>query len=243
MARPWTARILTLFPEMFPGPLGQSLAGQALADGLWALETVDIRTFASDKHRTVDGPPFGGGAGMVMRPDVVDAAIGAAMGEAGDWPLVYLTPRGRPLTQDRVRELASGPGAVLLCGRYEGVDERVIEAREAQEISLGDFVLSGGEAAAMALTDACVRLQDGVLGSSGSLAEESFERGLLEYPQYTRPRVWNGREVPEVLVSGHHERVRAWRAAQSEKATRERRPDLWTRYQGHAKPAPEGDNV
>ena len=243
MARPWTARIVTLFPDMFPGPLGQSLAGQALADGLWALETVDIRAHASDKLRTVDGPPFGGGAGMVMRPDVVDAAIGAATDEAGDWPLVYLTPRGRPLTQDRVRELASGPGAVLLCGRYEGVDERVIEARGANEISLGDFVLSGGEAAAMALIDACVRLQDGVLGGDNSLAEESFERGLLEYPQYTRPRVWNGREVPEVLVSGHHERVRAWRAAQAEKATRERRPDLWTRYQGRAKPAPRGDNA
>ena len=243
MARPWTARIVTLFPDMFPGPLGQSLAGQALADGLWALETVDIRAFASDKHRTVDGPPFGGGAGMVMRPDVVDAAIGAATDEAADWPLVYLTPRGRPLTQARVRELASGPGAVLLCGRYEGVDERVIEARAADEISLGDFVLSGGEAAAMALIDACVRLQDGVLGGDNSLAEESFERGLLEYPQYTRPRVWNGREVPEVLVSGHHERVRAWRAAQAEKATRERRPDLWTRYQGRAKPAPEGGNA
>ncbi len=243
MASPWTARVLTLFPEMFPGPLGQSLAGQALADGLWALETVDIRAFASDKHRTVDGPPFGGGAGMVMRPDVVDAAIGAAVDEAGDWPLVYLTPRGRPLTQERVRELASGPGAVLLCGRYEGVDERVIEARGADEISLGDFVLSGGEAAAIALIDACVRLQGGVLGGDDSLAEESFERGLLEYPQYTRPRVWNGREVPEVLVSGHHERVRAWRAAQAEKATRERRPDLWTRYQGRARPAPEGDNA
>ena len=243
MARPWTARILTLFPNMFPGPLGESLAGQALADGLWALETVDIRAFASDKHRTVDGPPFGGGAGMVMRPDVVDAAIGSATDDAGDWPLVYLTPRGRPLTQERVRELASGPGTVLLCGRYEGVDERVIEARGADEISLGDFVLSGGEAAAMALIDACVRLQEGVLGGNGSLAEESFERGLLEYPQYTRPRVWNGREVPEVLVSGHHERVRAWRAAQAEKATRERRPDLWSRYEGRANAAPQGNNA
>ena len=243
MARPWTARLLTLFPEMFPGPLGESLAGQALANGLWALETVDIRAFASDKHRTVDGPPFGGGAGMVMRPDVVDAAIGAATDGAADWPLIYLTPRGRPLTQARVRELAAGPGAVILCGRYEGVDERVIEARGAQEISLGDFVLSGGEAAAIALVDACVRLQKGVLGGEDSLAEESFERGLLEYPQYTRPRVWNGREVPEVLLSGHHEKVRAWRAAQAEKATRERRPDLWTRYQGLTKPAPAGNNA
>ncbi len=243
MAGPWTARVLTLFPDMFPGPLAESLAGQALEDGLWALKTVDIRAFAGDKHRTADGPPFGGGAGMIMRPDVADAAIGAAVDDAGAWPLVYLTPRGRPLTQDKVRELASGPGAVLLCGRYEGVDERVIEARGADEISLGDFVLSGGEAAAMALIDACVRLQGGVLGGDCSLADESFERGLLEYPQYTRPRVWNGREVPEVLVSGHHERIRAWRAAEAEKATRERRPDLWSRYQGRVKPAPEGDNV
>lgn len=243
MARPWTARILTLFPKMFPGPLGQSLAGQALADGLWALETVDIRVFASDKHRTVDGPPFGGGAGMVMRPDVVDAAIGAAVDEAGDWPLVYLTPRGRPLTQERVRELASGPGAVLLCGRYEGVDERVIEARGADEISLGDFVLSGGEPAAMALIDACVRLLPGVLGSAESLAEESFERGLLEYPHYTRPRMWNGRAVPEVLTSGHHQKVDAWRLAQAEEVTRRRRPDLWRRYaQGEtAMPTIAGD--
>jgi tRNA (guanine37-N1)-methyltransferase len=243
MVHPWTARIVTLFPDMFPGPLGQSLAGKALEDGLWALETVDIRTYASDNHRSVDGPPFGGGPGMVMRPDVVDAAIGAATENAADWPLIYLSPRGRPLTQERVRELAAGPGAVLLCGRYEGVDERVIEARAAQEISLGDFVLSGGETAALALIDACVRLLDGVLGADESLAEESFERGLLEYPQYTRPRVWNGREVPEVLVSGHHEKVRAWRAAQAEKATRERRPDLWTRYQGLTKPAPEGNNA
>ena len=243
MTPPWTARIITLFPGMFPGPLGQSLAGRALEEGLWALETVDIRTFASDKHRTVDGPPFGGGAGMVMRPDVVDAAIGAATENAADWPLIYLSPRGRPLTQERVRELAAAPGAVLLCGRYEGVDERVIEARAAQEISLGDFVLPGGETAALALIDACVRLLDGVLGGDESLAEESFERGLLEYPQYTRPRVWNGREVPKVLVSGHHEKVRAWRAAEAEKATRERRPDLWNRYQGLTRPAPEGNNV
>ena len=243
MAHPWTTRIVTLFPDMFPGPLGQSLAGKALEDGLWALETVDIRTYASDKHRSVDGPPFGGGPGMVMRPDVIDAAIGAATENAADWPLIYLSPRGRPLTQERVRELAAGPGAVLLCGRYEGVDERVIEARAAQEISLGDFVLSGGETAALALIDACVRLLDGVLGADESLAEESFERGLLEYPQYTRPRVWNGREVPEVLVSGHHEKVRAWRAAQAEKATKERRPDLWNRYRGLTKPAPEGNNA
>ncbi len=227
---PWTARVLTIFPEMFPGPLGLSLAGQAREAGVWALETVDIRTFARDKHATVDDAPFGGGPGMVMRPDVVDDAIAAALADRPDLPLIYLTPRGRPLTQDRVRDLAAGPGAVLLCGRYEGVDQRVIEARGAEEVSLADIVLSGGEPAAMALIDACVRLLPGVVGRDESLSEESFERGLLEYPHYTRPRLWQGRPVPEVLVSGHHERVRAWRLAQSEAATRERRPDLWAAY-------------
>lgn len=227
---PWTARVLTLFPGMFPGPLALSLAGQALADGAWALETVDIRDFASDKHRSVDDAPFGGGPGMVMRPDVVDAAIEAAMAPEPGLPLVHLTPRGAPLTQDRVRALAEGPGAVLLCGRFEGIDERVLVARRPQEVSLGDFVLSGGEPAAIALIDGCVRLLPGVVGEPGSLADESFERGLLEYPQYTRPREWRGDAVPEVLVSGHHERVRAWRLAEAERITRERRPDLWTAY-------------
>ena len=226
---PWTATILTIFPEMFPGPLGFSLAGQGLEKGLWGLETMDIRDFASDKHRSVDDTPMGGGPGMVMRPDVVDAAIDAALAKRPGTPLVYLTPRGRPLDQARVRGLSEGPGVLVLCGRFEGVDERVLEARQAEEICLGDFVLSGGEPAAIALIDACVRLLPGVLGEAASLAEESFERGLLEYPQYTRPQEWNGRKVPEVLVSGHHEKVRAWRRAQAETATRERRPDLWRR--------------
>jgi tRNA (guanine37-N1)-methyltransferase len=231
---PWKAKVLTLFPEMFPGPLGCSLAGQALKGGEWALETVDIRGFASDKHRSVDDAPFGGGPGMVMRPDVVDAAIRAAASSDGDadtaMPLVYLTPRGRVLTQDRVRSLAAGPGVILLCGRFEGVDERVIEEHKPEEISLGDFVLSGGEPAAMTLIDACLRLLPGVLGSGQSLDEESFERGLLEYPHYTRPRQWQGRDVPEVLVSGHHEKICAWRLETAQAATRKRRPDLWIRY-------------
>ncbi|MEK7819910.1 MAG: tRNA (guanosine(37)-N1)-methyltransferase TrmD [Pseudomonadota bacterium] len=227
-AAPWIAKVLTLFPEMFPGPLGLSLVGQALGRGDWRLETVDIRAFASDKHRSVADPPFGGGPGMVLRPDVVDAAIGATL-EGFDGPLVFLTPRGRPLDQARVRALADGPGVALLCGRYEGVDERVIEARIPEEISLGDFVLSGGEMAAMALLDACVRLLPGVVGSGASLEEESFERGLLEYPHYTRPQTWQGRTVPDVLLSGHHEKVRLWRRAEAERITRERRPDLWRR--------------
>lgn len=226
----WTARVLTLFPEMFPGPLGHSLAGQALENGVWALETVDIRAFASDKHRTVDDAPFGGGPGMVMRPDVVDAAIAQAKGTDPALPLIYLTPRGRPLDQARVRALAAGPGALLLCGRFEGVDERVLEAQGAEEVSLGDFVLSGGEPAAIVLIDACVRVLPGIVGKAESLEEESFERGLLEYPHYTRPQVWQGRAVPEVLVSGHHAKVRAWRLAEAERITRERRPDLWARY-------------
>jgi len=226
----WTARVLTIFPEMFPGPLGQSLAGQALEKGVWALETVDIRAFASDKHRTVDDAPFGGGPGMVMRPDVVDAAIAAAQGKDLALPLIYLTPRGRPLDQARVQSLAAGSGATVLCGRFEGVDQRVLEAWSAEEISLGDFVLSGGEPAAIALIDACVRIVPGIIGSAESLDEESFERGLLEYPHYTRPQVWKDRAVPEVLVSGHHARVRAWRLAEAERITRERRPDLWARY-------------
>ncbi len=227
MTAPWTAAVLTLFPEMFPGPLGQSLAGKALGDGIWRLETVDIRDFARDKHRSVDDAPFGGGPGMVMRPDVVDAAI-AATERPG--PLIYLSPRGRPLDQARVEELAAGPGLRLLCGRFEGVDERVVEARAMEEICLGDFVLSGGEPAAIALIDACVRLLPGVVGAAETLAEESFARGLLEYPHYTRPQSWQGRAVPEVLLSGHHEEIRRWREAQAAEATRRRRPDLWERY-------------
>lgn len=225
----WTARILTLFPEMFPGPLGQSLAGKALEKGIWRLETMQIRDFARDKHRTVDDTPFGGGAGMVMRPDVIDAALAAATAD-GLKPAIYLTPRGRLLTQGLVEELAAGPGAVLLCGRYEGLDERVIEARGLIEVSLGDFVLSGGEPAALALIDACVRLLPGVMGAEATLDEESFENGLLEYPHYTRPAVWNERAVPEILMSGHHEKIKAWRQAQAEETTRSRRPDLWDAY-------------
>ena len=229
---PWKAKVLTLFPEMFPGPLGLSLAGQGLEAGSWALEAVDIRDFAADKHRTVDAPPFGGGPGMVIRPDVVSEAIDAAAGADPSLALIYLTPRGRPLTQARVGELARGPGIVLLCGRYEGLDERVLDAHGLDEISLGDFVLSGGEAAAIAVIDACVRLLPGVVGAPESLIDESFENGLLEYPQYTRPREWRGRTVPEVLVSGDHEKVKAWRRHKAKAITRERRPDLWARYAG-----------
>jgi tRNA (guanine37-N1)-methyltransferase len=212
---------------MLPGPLAHSLAGKALEAGLWCLETVDIREFARDKHRSVDDAPFGGGPGMVLRPDVLDAAIDGA-GGAG--PLIHLSPRGRPLDQQRVRELAASPGVRLVCGRFEGVDERLLEVRAVEEVSLGDFVLSGGEPAAIALIDACVRLLPGVVGCADTLAEESFAEGLLEYPHYTRPQVWQGRAVPEVLVSGDHGRIRAWRRAEAERLTRERRPDLWQRY-------------
>jgi tRNA (guanine37-N1)-methyltransferase len=225
---------------MFPGPLACSLAGKALAEGVWALESVDIRQFARDKHGSVDDTPFGGGPGMVMRPDVVGDAVSAALGAAATeaqaaLPLIYLTPRGRRFDQQRATELAGGPGVVLLCGRYEGLDQRVIEACGMEEVSLGDFVLSGGEIAALALIDACVRLLPGTMGRQESLAEESFERGLLEYPHYTRPASWIGpdgteRKVPEVLLSGHHEKVRQWRLAEAEQATQQRRPDLWQRY-------------
>ena len=229
----WQASVLTIFPEMFPGPLGISLLGQALESGIWSLQTVDIRDFARDKHRSVDDTPFGGGPGMVMRPDVVDAAIASVKSEAGgDVPLVYLTPRGRPLNQSRVRKLAAGPGLALLCGRFEGVDERVLEAHCVEEVCLGDYVLSGGEIAAMAMLDACVRLLPGVLGSAESLADESFEKGLIEYPHYTRPQSWAGRDVPEVLLSGHHANIEAWRLGKAEEITRERRPDLWRAYAG-----------
>ena len=220
----WRASVLTLFPAMFPGPLGTSLAGRALERAVWSLEARDIRAHATDRHRTVDDTPFGGGAGMVMRPDVLDAAIAAC--DDGR-PVVYLTPRGRPLTQERVREFAAGHGVVLLCGRYEGIDERVIEARGLEEISIGDFVLSGGEPAALVLLDACVRLLPGVMGAAESADEESFAAGLLDYPHYTRPAEWHGKAVPDVLLSGHHGAVAAWRLAESKTITRERRPDLW----------------
>lgn len=224
---PWQATALTLFPGMFPGPLGHSLAGRALEEGRWRLDVVDIRSFATDRHRTVDDAPFGGGAGMVMRPDVIDAAI---RGAGGTGPLVYLTPRGARMDQELVKELAAGPGVRILCGRFEGVDQRVLDAHQAREVSLGDFVLSGGEPAALVMLDAVIRLLPGVVGKEESLAEESFEWGLLEYPHYTRPQVWDGMEVPEVLLSGHHEKIRGWRQRQSEEITRQRRPDLWSRY-------------
>jgi tRNA (guanine37-N1)-methyltransferase len=227
---PWLASVVTLFPEMFPGPLGHSLAGRALEESRWRLETVGLRDFATDRHRTVDDVPFGGGAGMVMRPDVVARAIDAARAQRPERPALFLTPRGRPLTQARVAALAAGPGLVILCGRFEGVDQRVIEARALEELSLGDIVLSGGEPAAIALIDACVRLLPGVVGAPESLSEESFAGDLLEYPQYTRPQVWEGRSVPEVLVSGHHARIRAWRQEHAERVTRCRRPDLWARH-------------
>jgi tRNA (guanine37-N1)-methyltransferase len=220
----WRASVLTLFPEMFPGPLAYSLAGRALQAGVWALQTVNIRDFAGDRHRTVDDTPFGGGAGMVLRPDVVDAAIGSV---ADDRPMVFLTPRGRVLTQSDARRFAEAPGVILLCGRYEGVDQRVIEARRMEEISIGDYVLSGGELAALVLLDAVVRLLPGVMGAADSADEESFSERLLEYPHYTRPAEWQGRRVPDVLLSGHHAAVAAWRQGEAERITRERRPDLW----------------
>lgn len=228
----WHATALTLFPEMFPGPLGLSLAGRALREGAWALDTLDIRSFATDRHRSVDDTPFGGGAGMVMRPDVLDAAIAAALAQGPERPVIYLTPRGRLLDQALVRDLAAGPGCVLLCGRYEGVDQRVIEARGMLEVSIGDYVLSGGEPGALVLLDACVRLLPGVMGGSASAEEESHgPEGLLEYPHYTRPAEWNGRAVPPVLLSGHHAEVASWRRAESERITKERRPDLWARHE------------
>jgi len=223
---PWTAHVLTVVPEMFPGPLGASLCGKALKGGLWQLAVSDIRDFATDKHRTVDDTPAGGGPGMVMKPDIAAAAIDAARAAHPALPLIHLSPRGTPLTQARVREFARGPGAILLCGRFEGVDERVLEARQAEEVSIGDYILSGGELAAMVLIDACVRLIPGVMGAYASGMEESFEDGLLEYPHYTRPRVWEGREIPPVLLSGDHARIAAWRRQQAEALTARRRPDL-----------------
>jgi tRNA (guanine37-N1)-methyltransferase len=232
----WHATVLTIFPEMFPGPLGQSLAGRALEKGTWRLDVANIRDYASGRHRSVDDVPFGGGAGMVMRPEVLDAAIRA---NRGSGPLIYLTPRGRLMDQALVRELAAGIGATLLCGRFEGVDQRVLEAHDSVELSLGDFVLSGGELPALVLLDAIVRLLPGVVGNQETLAEESFEWGLLEYPHYTRPAEWLGRSVPEVLLSGHHEKIRAWRKSQAEDITRLRRPDLWDRYKA-AKDSKDG---
>jgi tRNA (guanine37-N1)-methyltransferase len=224
----WRATVLTLFPDMFPGPLGVSLAGKALASGLWSLEARDIRDSATDRHRSVDDTPAGGGPGMVLRADVLAAAIDAAeAGDPKDRPRLLMSPRGRPMTQSRVLELAAGPGPLIVCGRFEGIDQRVIDARNLEEVSIGDYVLSGGEIAAMALIDACVRLLPGVMGKLASGTDESFSEGLLEYPQYTRPQEFEGRTIPETLTSGDHARVAAWRRTESEALTRARRPDLW----------------
>ncbi len=222
----WRATVLTLFPEMFPGPLGISLAGKALASNLWALDARDIRDAATDKHRSVDDTPAGGGPGMVLRADVLATAIDAA-DIAPDRPRLLMSPRGAPLTQKKVMELAAGPGPLIVCGRFEGVDQRVIEARGLEEISLGDYVLSGGEIAALTLIDACVRLLPGVMGKLSSGMDESFSDGLLEYPQYTRPQEFEGRPIPDILVSGDHARIDAWRRAEAEALTKARRPDLW----------------
>ena len=223
----WRATILTLYPEMFPGVLGHSLTGKALDEGIWSLKTINIRDFATGKHRNVDDTPAGGGAGMVLRADVVGKAIDAAPKDA---PILYLSPRGKPLSQARAKSLSQGPGVTLLCGRFEGVDERVLKARKIEEISIGDYVLTGGELAAQVLIDACVRLIPRVLGNTESAMEESFSSGLLEHPQYTRPTDWEGHQIPEVLLSGHHGHIAAWRQAQSEALTKERRPDLWRAY-------------
>jgi tRNA (guanine37-N1)-methyltransferase len=226
----FTATVLTLYPEMFPGPLGISLAGRALEAGSWAMQTVQIRDFATDKHRTVDDTPAGGGAGMVLKVDVLAAAIDHARALNPGAPVLAMTPRGKPLTQARVRELASGPGAIVLCGRFEGFDERVFAGRDVEEVSVGDIILSGGEPAAIMLLDACIRLLPGVMGAASSGVEESFENGLLEYPHYTRPVEWEGRTIPEVLRSGDHAKIAAWRKQRGEDDTRLRRPDLWERH-------------
>ncbi|HXD45677.1 MAG TPA: tRNA (guanosine(37)-N1)-methyltransferase TrmD [Pseudolabrys sp.] len=236
----WRASVLTIFPEMFPGPLGASLAGKALAAGIWSLETLDIRAAATDRHRTVDDTPAGGGPGMVMKADVLAKVLDVVPRDTR--PRLLMSPRGRPLTQRRVSELAHGNGVVVLCARFEGVDERLIAARGLEEVSIGDFVLSGGEVPALALLDACVRLLAGVMGKEASAVEESFADGLLEYPQYTRPPVFEGEPIPEVLTSGDHAKVAAWRRAEAERLTRERRPDLWAAYlaRKQAKNGPSG---
>ncbi|MEX0276596.1 MAG: tRNA (guanosine(37)-N1)-methyltransferase TrmD [Ruegeria sp.] len=227
----WKTKVITLFPSAFPGVLGESLTGKALQEGLWQLETVDLRQFGIGKHRNVDDTPAGGGAGMVLRADVLGDAIEHTMADMrGNWPLIYLSPRGRRMDQRMMQNLARCDGMTLLCGRFEGVDERVLEHYGVQEVSLGDFVMTGGEIAAQALIDATVRLLPGVLGNQASAEEESFSSGLLEHPQYTRPADWNGRKIPEVLMSGHHGRIAQWRREMSEKITRERRPDLWEQY-------------
>lgn len=226
----FAATVLTLYPEMFPGPLGVSLAGRAMAEGKWSLDAVQIRDFAIDKHRTVDDTPAGGGAGMVLRVDVLAAAVDHALALRPDCPVLAMTPRGKPLAQARVRELATGPGVTVLCGRFEGFDERIFAGRAVEEVAVGDIVLSGGEPAALMLLDACVRLLPGVMGGADSETEESFESGLLEYPHYTRPAEWEGRAIPDVLRSGDHAKIAAWRRERAETDTRDRRPDLWERH-------------
>jgi tRNA (guanine37-N1)-methyltransferase len=233
----FAATVLTLYPEMFPGPLGTSLAGRALGDGKWSLDAVHIRDFATDKHRTVDDTPAGGGAGMVLRADVVASALDSV---ADGRPILAMTPRGKPLTQARIRELAAGPGAIVLCGRFEGFDERLFDARAIEQVSIGDYVLSGGEMGALVLLDACIRLLPGVMGAPSSGDEESFESGLLEYPHYTRPAEWEGRTIPEVLRSGDHAKIAAWRKSMAEADTRLRRPDLWERHEGARVQPPSG---
>jgi tRNA (guanine37-N1)-methyltransferase len=236
----WSASILTLYPDMFPGPLRHSLAGRALAEGKWSLNALQIRDFATDKHRSVDDTPAGGGAGMVMRTDVLAAAVDHALERQPDAPVLAMTPRGEPLSQALVRELAAGPGVTILCGRFEGMDERLFEARPIRQVSVGDYVLSGGEMGALVLLDACIRLLPGVMGAASSGDEESFENGLLEYPHYTRPVTWEGRTIPEVLRSGDHAKIAAWRQARAEADTRLRRPDLIERHGGARRPSPSG---
>ncbi|BAV65912.1 tRNA (guanosine(37)-N1)-methyltransferase TrmD [Sphingobium cloacae] len=236
----FTAQILTLYPEMFPGPLGHSLAGRALAEGKWACDPIHIRDFATDRHRTVDDTPAGGGAGMVLRVDILARAVDHALEKRPDLPVIAMTPRGAPVTQKRVRQLAAGPGATLLCGRFEGFDERIFETRAVEQLSMGDIILSGGEMGALMLLDACVRLLPGVMGAASSGDEESFESGLLEYPHYTRPALWEGRTIPEVLRSGDHAKIAAWRKQRAEDDTRLRRPDLWERHIGVRDQPPSG---
>ena len=236
----WHATVLTLYPEMFPGPLGMSLAGRARAEGIWSLDTIQIRDFATDRHRSVDDTPAGGGAGMVMRADVLALAVDSVLSHRPDAPLLAMTPRGRPLDQALVRELAAGPGLSILCGRFEGIDERLFEARPILPVSIGDYVLSGGEMAALTLLDACVRLLPGVMGAASSGDDESFEQGLLEYPHYTRPYEWEGRRIPEVLRSGDHAKIAAWRASRAAEDTRLRRPDLIERHGDARRPPPSG---
>ncbi|HEY9090554.1 tRNA (guanosine(37)-N1)-methyltransferase TrmD [Parasphingorhabdus sp.] len=236
----FAAQILTLYPEMFPGPLGTSLAGRALGEGKWSCDSIQMRDFATDKHGSVDDTPAGGGAGMVLRADVLGSAVDYAMERQPDAPVIAMTPRGKPLTQARVREIASGPGVTILCGRFEGFDERIFDARPIEQVSIGDYILSGGEMGALVLLDACIRLLPGVMGASSSGDDESFETGLLEYPQFTRPQKWEGRIIPEILRSGDHAKIAAWRKQRAEEDTRLRRPDLWEHHRDAPDQSPSG---